>query len=372
MKPLIFIIGGFVTTPLGILGILVIIFILWDGFETIILPRRVTRSFRITRLFYRLTWATFSAFAHRIQKINRREAVISYFGPLSILMLLFFWVTCLILGFSLLQWSLGSRVTQLPGVSPFITDIYLSASAFFTLGFGDITPRSDLARLVALVEGGTGYAFLALLISYLPALTGAFSRREVNVTMLDARAGTPPTAFRQLVRAQAEHDLQAVSQFLWEWERWTAELMDSHLSYPVLAYFRSQHENQSWVAALTMILDLCTLILAGVDNLPTEPARLTFAIARHTAVDLTQVFNTPPCLPAPDRLPPAELSRLRERLAAAGVQLRAGPEADQAILELREMYEPYLYALAQHLIVTLPPWIPYDGNRDNWETTAWE
>jgi hypothetical protein len=364
--------GGFVTILLGFLGFILIVVILWDAFETIILPRRVTRAFRVTRLFYHLTWTSFSTIARRIKQNDRREAVISYFGPLSLLLLLFFWAACLIVGFAVLQWSLGSQVSMLPGQKPFVTDLYLSLSAFFTLGFGDITPRSDLARLVALIEGGMGYGFLALIISYLPALTVAFARREVNVTMLDERAGTPPTAYRLLVRACASRDLYAITQFFSDWERWSAELMESHLSYPVLAYFRSQHENQSWVAALTMVLDLCALVLTGTDSLPTEPARQTFAIARHAAVDLTQIFDTPPSPPQPDRLPPAELIRLREQLTIAGLELRTGPEADQKIVELRAFYEPYLNALAHHLILSLPPWIPYDGKRDNWETTAWE
>jgi hypothetical protein len=356
----------------GIFGFLIIIFILWDGFETIILPRRVTRAFRITRMFYHLTWIPYSAVARRIQKTNYREAMIGYYGPLSLLLLIIFWAMCLVAGFAMLQWSLGSQVSSPTGDKPYITDLFLSLSAFFTLGFGDVVPRSDLARLIALIEGGTGYGFLALVISYLPALTAAFSRREVNVSMLDERAGTPPTAFRILVLAQAHSDLHVIKQFLMEWERWCAELMESHLSYPVLAYFRSQHENQSWVTALAMVLDLCTLVLAGVDDLSTEPARLTFAIARHAAVDLTQIFNTTPRPPKHDRLPQAELTRLREQLSIAGIQLCTSPEADQKISKLRAMYEPYLNALAEYLVVDLPPWIPFDGKRDNWETTAWE
>ncbi len=355
------------TILVGILGLLIIAVILWDGFETIILPRRVTRAFRITRLFYRSTWMPYSAVARRIRDLRKREAIISYFGPLSLILLLIFWAVCLMFGFSLVQWAFGS-----PGKVPFASDLDLSVSSFLTLVFSNINPLTAPSRLIALVEGGVGYGFLALVIGYLPALTGAFSRREVNVSMLDERAGSPPTAFRLLARCQESGGKMAINQFLWDWERWVAELMESHLSYPVLAYFRSQHDNQSWVAALAMVLDLCALIITGIDGLSDEPARLTFAIARHAAVDLTQVFNTPPNPPVPDRLPPAELAHLREHLAAAGVRLRQGAEADHQLTELRAMYEPYLNAMASLLIVTLPPWLPEADHRDNWETTAWE
>ncbi len=355
------------TTPVGLLGLLIIAVILWDGFETIILPRRVTRSFRIARLFYKSIWAPYAAAARRIHNLQKREAFISYFGPLSLILLLIFWGACLMFGFALVQWAFGA-----PGKETFLADLDLSASSFLTLVFGSINPPSASARLIALLEGGVGYGFLALTISYLPALTGAFSRREVNVSMLDERAGSPPTAFRLLARCREIGGKSAIHQFLWDWERWVAELMESHLSYPVLAFFRSQHDNQSWVTVLAMVLDLCALIITGIDGLSDEPARLTFAIARHAAVDLTQVFNTPPCPPIPDRLPPADLARLRERLAAAGVRLRQGADADRQLAELRAMYEPYLNALASLLIVTLPPWLPETDHRDNWETTAWE
>ncbi|MGB9472023.1 MAG: hypothetical protein WBQ59_21955, partial [Candidatus Acidiferrum sp.] len=156
-----------------------------------------------------------------------------------------------------------------------------------------------------------------------------------------------------------------------EWEHWCAELLESHLSYPVLAYFRSQHDTQSWIGSLTAILDVCALAIAGVEGSSAKQAELTFAIARHAVADLCQVFSATPRAPLADRLPAETLAKLRMKMAQHGATLSATPEADQKLLELRRMYEPYVNALAIHLSQTLPPWIPDHKSKDNWQTTAW-
>ena len=158
--------------------------------------------------------------------------------------------------------------------------------------------------------------------------------------------------------------------FLADWEAWCAELLESHLSYPILAFFRSQHENQSWVSALATLLDVCALVLAGVQDVNPRAARLTFAMARHTVVDLGQLLGQPLRRPPAERLGPPELARLRELLRAEGLTLREGAEADAKLAELRGLYEPYLYSLAKAFIIPLPAWLPADGALDNWQKTA--
>jgi hypothetical protein len=356
----------------GVAGLVLISLVLWDGFESIILPHRVTRQIRLARFFYRLTWRPWSAMARRIRNNNRRENMLSYFGPLSIILLLIVWAAGIIIGFALIQLALGSQIAVANGKPTFGADLYMSGTTFFTLGFGDVVPIARLAKVATVAEGGLGLGFLAMIISYLPALYSSFSSREVDVTMLDARAGSPPTAFELLRRNRALADPATLEHFLQDWERWSAKIMESHLSYPVLAYYRSQHENQSWVTALAMILDLSTLIQVGIDGLPTETARLTFAMARHACVDLTQIFNLPPLNPPVDRLPPMNLARLRAGLTAAGMSLQDSPHADRRLGELRAMYEPYIYALARYLLAALPPWMPEEDLLDDWQITGWE
>jgi hypothetical protein len=278
----------------GISAILLIFGILWDVFEVIILPRRVSRRVRLTVLIYAITWGPYSAIVRRIRNEGRREGFLSFYGPLSVILLLVVWMTGLILGFALLQWVLGSPITAPEGTPNFGTDLYLSGTTFITLGLGDVVPLTGIARGITVIEAATGFGLLAVVIGYLPVLYQAFSRREANITLLDARAGSPPSAVEMLRRYGEDKDVNALNQFLRDWELWGAELLESHLSYPALAYFRSQHDNQSWLAALTVILDACTLVLAGIDDVPTHQARLTFAIARHAAVDLSQILNAPP------------------------------------------------------------------------------
>jgi hypothetical protein len=220
------------------------------------------------------------------------------------------------------------------------------------------------------VEAGVGFGFLAIVIAYFPVLYQAFSRREVNISLLDARAGSPPSA-AELLRRHGQ-DMRELGQLLHDWERWSAELLESHLSYPSLTYFRSQHTNQSWLAALTAILDACALVIAGIDDGPARQAQLTFAMARHAVVDLAQIFNTSPRVLAHDRLPPDSLTRVREMLAEAGVTLREGIAVDRKLAELRRMYEPYVHALGDYLYMALPPWFRVTVALDSWQTSAWE
>jgi hypothetical protein len=238
------------------------------------------------------------------------------------------------------------------------------------MSLGDISPASRVARVLTLLEGATGLGFFAMVIGYFPVLSQAFSRREVDISLLDARAGSPPSAAELLVRHVEFENAEPIARLLEEWERWAAELLETHVSFPVLAYYRSQHDNQSWVAALTTILDACALILAGIEGGPHQRARLTFAMARHAAVDLSRIFRLPLRSPERDRLPPADLARLRRTLAAAGLTLREGPEVEEKLRKLRRMYEPYMGALAVFLLMPLPPWITPEGARDNWAATA--
>ena len=356
----------------GFAGLVIAFIVLLDAFETVILPRRVTQQFRLSRLFYRVTWGLFSAVARRIGSVRRRDNLLALYGPLSLISLLIIWASALIFSFALLHWSIHSDITTSETEVTFFSYLYLSGSSFFTLGFGDVTPLGPGGRTLAVVESGTGFAFLAFVIGYLPALNSAFSAREVHVSLLDERAGSPPSALELLRRHYQGDELAGIDLIMHDWERWTAELLESHLSYPVLGYFRSQHDNQSWVSALTMILDASALVLVGMNNSSTRQAQLTFAMARHTAVDLTQVLGTKPLVPDPPRVTHEDLELIRATLKAANIRLRDGEDADSRLSDLRKMYEPFVNALSHHLLMPLPPWIPPAGVPDSWQTSPWE
>jgi hypothetical protein len=353
-----------------IVALLLIAIAVSDAFATIILPRRVNGRFRLTVLFYRYTWKAWSAAARH--STRRRETYLSLFGPLSLIILLIIWAAMLIVGFGLLQWGAGSHIATAAGRHTLGDDLHMSGSNFFTLGLGDVQPQTAIARLITIIEAGVGFGFLGLVITYLPILYQSFSRREVQISLLDSRAGSPPRAVELLRRIGIYNDRASLEAMMREWDHWSAELLESHLSYPAVAFFRSQHDNQSWLATVTLIMDVTALVQVGVDSVPKGPARNAFAMARHAVVDLCQYLNTPPIKPKMDRLPLSEMPALRDILAEANIPLREGEEADKYLRYLRHLYEPFVHGIAEGLLLTLPPFMPDPAARDNWETTAWD
>ncbi|MGC2694384.1 MAG: potassium channel family protein [Candidatus Angelobacter sp.] len=357
----------------AIAGVLLILMVLWEAFETIVLPRRVTRQFRLTRYFYRATWRPWVMLAEMRKSKKKRDALLGYYGPLSLLLLLAFWAVTLVFGFGLLHYGVQDKFTGALIGSNFGNALYLSGTTLFTLGLGDIQPASATGRFITVLEAGIGFGFLALVIGYLPVLYQAFSRREVTISLLDARAGTPPTAAELLHRQSGVNGMDALTELLEAWELWSADLMESHLSYPALAYFRSQHDNQSWIASLTAILDICSLAMVGLEGMCQYQARMTFAIARHALVDLSQVFGAPPDKDgALNRMPPEVMAQLRKAVEDAGFVLADGDAAMAELTRLRGLYEPYALALANYLRLELPPWTKSGPVKDNWQTTAWQ
>ena len=371
---------------IALLGFGILLFVLLDAFETILLPRRVSRTYRITTWFYRATWRPWARASRHIPSPSRRESFLGFFGPLSLIFLLAVWAFGLICGFALLQYGVGEHVQLGNEKVGIATLLYLSGSTLFTLGFGDVTPVSGVARALSVVEAGMGFAFLGVVIGYLPVIYSSFSRREVQISLLDARAGSPPSSFELLRRLGRCPDGIVLDSILRDWEHWAAEVLESHISYPVLCFFRSQHTNQSWLAALTAILDTTSLVLVGIESgagssdkpstdpsrFNTEQAKLTFAMARHAVVDLTQVIAVEYSPGSPDRLSPSDLVLLREALARQGLRLPSTPEAELKLRKLRSLYEPYVQGLAARLLIELPPWMRTTAHRDNWQGGPWD
>jgi hypothetical protein len=275
------------------------------------------------------------------------------------------------IGYACLQWALGSELHNLRPVG-FGDDLFFSAASLVSSGTGALSAHSTGARLVQVIDAASGLAVLGIVIGYLPALFQAFSQREATVSQLDARAGSPPTAGRLVTRSTQRGGWPALGDYLREWETWVSELMETHLAYPVLAFFRSQHVNQSWLAALCTVLDSCALAVAAAPVGTVEPARFTFAIARHAVADLSYTFRVQSASPPTDRLPAEDLGKLLSGLQEAGVELGAEPaEIRERLVRMRRLYEPYVHALAVTLELPLPPWMAPESPSDNWRTTEW-
>ena len=360
-----------------VVGIALIVGVLLDALETIVFPRTVTRRLSLSSFFIEAIWKVYRMIGKKLSTNNpSRERLLGAFGPSSLLLLIGIWAWLLILSFAAVSWGFGAQLTG-PAGNDFAVHIYASAVTFFTVGFGDVTPISGLGRSIAVIEAGMGFGFLALVIGYIPVLYGSFSRREATILLLDARAGSPPTAGELLKRYDA-HGIESLIDLLSELERWSANLLESYLSYPSLALYRSQHEKMSWLGALTMIMDACSLIKVSCDKKNPEhnkllrQAELSYALARHVVVDLAYVLDVPPLKPTTDRLPPEEWQRLATSLQGQGIWVSEADAAYSKLQALRKDYEPYINGVSEALFLPLPPWIPMDGDKDSWQIAAWD
>ncbi|ADW70073.1 potassium channel family protein [Granulicella tundricola] len=364
-----------------ILGIFFCNGVVLDAFQTIILPRRPSGRFRITRLFYIVTWGPLTAIAARVRDRRVREQIYSIYGPVSLILLLGLWAVILITGFALIYFAAGTPfhdavlLTHATDLARLRDDLYVSGTTLFTLGMGDVIPLTHLARVVVVLESGTGLGFVALVIGYLPVIYQAFSRREVSVAMLDGRAGSPPTATELLRRHGFEGGQEELITLLEEWERWAAEILESHISYPILCYYRSQHDNQSWLSALVAILDACALLITTIDGPTTRQAQLTFAMARHALIDLGHVFHVegklaPESEITDERLPAEVFDRLCDALGEMQMRLCGDPATMRRLTAIRAMYEPHALALSNYLCMPLPLWIAEPKAGDAWKKVA--
>lgn len=352
----------------GAVGGLLVLLMLAEFFVTFMLPRRVKRDPRIARGFYRAMWRVWRVLAARLSE-TAADTMLGFFGPIGVIANLAIWSLGIVLGFACLFWADGAALS-LHGVD-FGDDLYYSAGAFFSAST-NLSPSGGLGRAFQIGEAACGFAVLFVAIGYLPALYQAFSRREIAVSQLDPRAGSPPTAGTLLLQAADRGRWDELTRYLAEWESWTAELMETHLAYPVLGYFRSQHLNQNWLASLTAVVDGCSFFLAATPEQGDGGAVLTFAIGRHALADLAHVFRVR--LPEPDheRLTREQFDELHGRLAAAGVSLLDPDDAWAHLEKLRRAYEPYARGLSHQLALTLPDWLPAGEVEKNWRLSAWQ
>jgi hypothetical protein len=349
----------------GIFGFVLLFVAVVDAFRTVVVARHAHSLPTITRMFHRVTWAPFAMGARFFRSEQRRESYLGIYGPLSLLLLLGLWAGSVIAAFAMLQWSVGLQTDGAP--SRIAEEIYFSAGTFFTLGAG--TPRNMVSKYLAVIEAGFGFSFLGLVIGYLPVLYQSFSSRELRILLLDARAGSPPSAVQFFLRRGS--DSAELRERLADWEEWALDLLQSHLSYPMLAYYRSQHANQSWLSALTTIIDVSTLMMLSANDDLKHQAGFTFAAARHALVHTASIFRLAPQNLQVDRLPSEEFSRLCCAISASQAPPRVDRMAEPELARLRLTYEPYANVLGAYFLMALPPWMPSEPVSDNWQISSW-
>ncbi|MDQ6859261.1 MAG: potassium channel family protein [Chloroflexota bacterium] len=340
-------------------AIALVIWVLNDVFTTVILPRPAPARFRPAGLLTRWSWRLWRRYADGSRTADRREQRLGIFAPAIVMTLLGLWIVLLIVGFGLGMHSLsGDFSPPLPDLG---TALYVAAVSLLTIGYGDFVPGQPLARAVSVAAGGVGLGIVALTITYLFSLYANFQRRELQVVTLDARAGAPPSGTELLVTCAAfDDDTEELGQIFEEWERWSAEVLESHLAYPILMFFRSTHDHESWVSAIGAVLDAATLMLTTVEGGPRGQATATRGIGAHLVEDIARFFR----FIVRDRpvdgamIERAEFDDARLRLQRAGYVVMA--DADRSWSEfarLRSEYAGPLNQLAQYLDVPPAQWI---------------
>jgi len=336
-----------------VLGVVILIAVSFDLFESVVLPRPAIRRVQLARFIVRPAWRFWRWVWSRGARVERTEGRLAAFGPLSLLMLFAIWAFSLILGYSLIIDSLRDQFR--PPLADYVTSFYVSGTTLVPLAYGDFVPEEGLARAVVFVESATGVGVAALVITLLFELYGSFRSREESVVALDAIAGAPASGV-QLLETSGEKGMDDVLKETFdEWRGWSAMVLESHLAYPLLIYFRSSHDNEAWINSFGAVMDAASLIISSTDHPSKGAARLMFTVGNHLVEDLTWVlrFQTE-ASPIIER---QEYTAALTRLRAAGYRVSDGDEAWTQFAYLRSKYASTLNQIAQLLSAPPAPWV---------------
>jgi hypothetical protein len=337
----------------GLLGLLFVGAVAWDVFQTVVVPRPSPGRFRIARNLTRATWGLARRLALRSSDARRREGILGVYAPALVLFLLFVWVLTLLVGFGLLVFALRDELRPQP--TTLTEAIYAAGTALFTIGFGDYVPTATPARMISLIAAGTGLGIVALVITYLFSLYGAFQRREIQVVTLDSRAGAPPSGIALLETFARLDIVDELPAFFASWETWAAEVLDSHVAYPILGFFRSSHDNESWVGSIGAVLDAATLVVTTIEGVPRGHAEMMASMGEHLVEDISNAYGF-------QNEPGAGIARMefeeaRQRLRAARYALTDPDRAWRAFSTRRSRYAARLNLLAEFMVSPPSQWI---------------
>ena len=344
--------GILLGTVEGVAGGMLVILVLVDIFSSVVVPRPTARSTIISRSVIRPGWRLWRAIGSRAKTVNKRENMLGIFAPASLTLLLLVWIMLEVVGYGLLVHALREHFTPAPRI---LGSLYVAAASLFGLGQSAFVPTGRAARLIGPAINATGLGTVALVITFLFSLYGSFQKREVLVVTLDARAGAPPSGVTLLETHAQYQMLDRLPQLFHEWEHWSAEVLDSHLAYPILTYFRSSHDNESWISALGAVLDASTLVISTIDGIPVGPAKMMHSMGAHLVEDLAYRFGADSA--AAVWVERQEFDDARERLAAVGIALRDADESWERFSRMRMQYASRLNDMAQLWATPPAQWI---------------
>lgn len=326
-----------------------------DLIVTVTLPNRVKGRFWFASFFYRSLWLAWSIVARHMKPGKWRETYLSLYGPFSMMLLVSIWACGLVMGFALLHWMIDS-FTGSSGETTFFSSLNKSASIFLSFGQGDTISRTTIERLLTVAQLGLNFCFLAIVMAYLITLYKAFSRRQLRINLFASLLGLPPKAAELPLQHYDNESVEELMEELRDWEQWSAELLVNNRAHPFLGYFRSW--KISWLTTLTLIMDTSAMLVSSTDHALARQAKRTFSRARRSVVEMAGFLAIPTQTPGYDRHLQKNLAQLRKHLAAARVPLYADVIADEKLIVWQATYEPYVYALSDHLLMALPSWNP--------------
>jgi Ion channel len=334
-------------------GLLLVVLAIYDLFKSVVLPRPAINKFVLVRQLFFFTWRFWRWVGDRMSQSGRREGWLATFAPIGVLLMFLVWGIAFVLGYGLM--IDGFRDEMHPVPVDFWESLYFSAGTLVPLSYGDYIPIGLMARLTTIGESITGVALAALAITLLFSLYESFQRREELVVTLDALAGAPPSGV-QLLETAADLNMRdkLVTTFD-DWRAWTAAVLESHLAYPILAYFRSSHDNESWISAIGAILDATVLLLSTIEEVPRGPARLMYGVGSHLVEDLSWFFNFSHVHEV--GIERFEFDQACARLVEAGYTLTDPEMAWAKFSELRSAYAVPLNEMARYWSIPPSLWI---------------
>lgn len=334
-------------------GLVIVLATFYDLFHSVVLPRPSVGRFILVRLLFIVLWGMWRWVGRRIERPALRESWLATFGPTAVIAMFFTWALAFLFGYSLVLDGVHDQVH--PALDSFGQSLYFSASTIVPLSYGDFVPEGGGARLTVLLESATGVGIAALVITLLFSLYASFQEREELVVQLDAIAGAPPSGV-QLLETVFERGLrdELVKTFD-DWRKWSAAVLESHLAYPILLYFRSSHDNEAWLNSFGAVMDAATLVMSTVDEDEEGPARLMFTVGNHLVEDLAWYFSyTSSKEPLVDH---DEFHEAVARLKKAGYRTRPLDEAWPKFSHLRGKYASQLVQMAHRLAIVPAEWI---------------
>jgi nitrate reductase NapE component len=338
-----------------LVGFLLIFAALNDVFQSVVVPRAVGRRFRISFVTWRSIWRLWPTLAWTFYRDEgMREDFLALFAPFTLVLLLTIWAVTLVIGYGFVFWGLRGGFT--PPLHTLGQAIYFSGTSVLTIGFGDIVGRTAAPRFFSIAAALSGFSVLSITTAYLFSLFGAFQNRETFVVTVGARAGSPPSGVNLLTIAKYSDSTDDLPRLMIEAQRWIATVMESHLAYPVLAFFRSSHDYESWIGTMGTLLDAATLLMTTIEGPRNGQARLTYNIGRHATYDLAHYFRLQSGEESAG-IGRDEFDKACDRLGNCGYTLHDRDEAWNRFSQLRGAYAGHLNSMARFFEIPPLQWV---------------